>query len=146
MRCLSWNRCRIGPPVWSDHVGNISGEDIRENVASHGAKKRRDPSRGHPGEDCFCHRVAADICWQGCQEKPALAPAITPGDCALPAQDLAALGYPYAVSLRFAELNHLACVFGAQFLRIGIDKPSPSLAMKRLPRALGLSEAIRHRV
>jgi len=38
MRCLSWNRCRIDPTVWSDHVGNISEEDIRENVASHGEK------------------------------------------------------------------------------------------------------------
>ena len=35
---MSWNRYRIGPPGWSDRVGNISEEDIRENVASHGGK------------------------------------------------------------------------------------------------------------
>jgi len=79
-------------------------------------------------------------------KKTVLALPITPGVYAQPAQDVAALGYPYSVSLRLAERNHLACVFDAQFLRIGIDKPSPPLAMKRLPRTLGLSESIRHRV
>jgi len=58
---------------------------------------------------------------------------------------LTALAYPYAVLLRLLDLNLSAGVFGAQFVRIGVDSPSPSLAMKGPPRALGLSESIRHR-
>jgi len=37
--CLSWNRCHIGPTVGSAHVGNISEEDIREKLATHGEKE-----------------------------------------------------------------------------------------------------------
>ena len=36
MRCSSWNWCRTGPPVWSNRVGNISEEDVHENVTSYG--------------------------------------------------------------------------------------------------------------
>jgi len=49
---LSCNRCRIGPPVGSDRVGNISEQDIRENVTSH-AEKRVIPRVAIPKKFAF---------------------------------------------------------------------------------------------